>query len=177
MHQGSQLQEGAYKLTRFLQRKKQCKISLVELNAGFTGLASMLCQEPKSLDTQCLCRCFPSCNHTLPFPGLLSFSQLTFLQCVFSSLGFIFDSSHPFGCFLLCSKSNNTLNIFLIIYQVSYYILAKGSLRLCNPLFCQKKISHPEFSNSYLRQVGTKIYHNLLKILTFRFIFKMDSSP
>ena len=76
--------------------------------------------------------------------------------------------AHPF--FSWCSQPRNRTEFS---YIAGRFFIGWAT----SPLFCYKKMSHPEFSNFYLSWLGKNVYHNLLKILTFRFIVKTDSVP
>lgn len=117
MHQGSLLCEGTNMICQISIKEKEVKKHLVKLNAGFSDLASSLCQRPKSLDTSVYLVFF---HVIILYHALVCFLFYSLLlSTVFNSLGFIlFVSFCPLVFFLLSSKPNKALNItFVVIFK------------------------------------------------------------
>lgn len=117
MHQGSLLCEGTNMICQISIKEKEVKKHLVKLNAGFSDLASSLCQRPKSLDTSVYLIFF---HVIILYHALVCFLFYSLLlSTVFNSLGFIlFVSFCPLVFFLLSSKPNKALNItFVVIFK------------------------------------------------------------
>lgn len=131
MHQGSLLCEGTNMICQISIKEKEVKKHLVKLNAGFSDLASSLCQRSKSLDTSVYLVFF---HVIILYHALVCFLFYNLLlSTVFNSLGFIlFVSFCLLVFFLLSSKSNKALNItFVVIFKglivcqqqgISYYV-------------------------------------------------------